>query len=161
MNITATKTDTANVLVVAKIEAADIDKNIVKAAKHIAKTASIDGFRKGKVPLAKIKMMYGEQLQQDAENQAIQDVIEGAKKDLEINTADIIGDPSFKKYDKVEDGIETEITISLRPTIEAEGYDKLAPKFDEPTVDDKELMSVFKLFLTTTHHLKSLKEKEL
>ena len=159
MNITATKTDTANVLVVAKIEAADIDKNIVKAAKHIAKTASIDGFRKGKVPLAKIKMMYGEQLQQDAENQAIQDVIEGAKKDLEINTADIIGDPSFKKYDKVEDGIETEITISLRPTIEAEGYDKLAPKFDEPTVDDKELDERLQTLLDNNTPFKKLKRK--
>jgi len=159
MNITATKTDTANVLVVAKIEAADIDKNIVKAAKHIAKTASIDGFRKGKVPLAKIKMMYGEQLQQDAENQAIQDVIEGAKKDLEINTADIIGDPSFKKYDKVEDGIETEITISLRPIIEAEGYDKLAPKFDEPTVDDKELDERLQTLLDNNTPFKKLKRK--
>ena len=159
MNITATKTDTANVLVVAKIEAADIDKNIVKAAKHIAKTASIDGFRKGKVPLAKIKMMYGEQLQQDAENQAIQDVIESAKKDLEINTADIIGDPSFKKYDKVEDGIETEITISLRPTIEAEGYDKLAPKFDEPTVDDKELDERLQTLLDNNTPFKKLKRK--
>ena len=159
MNITATKTDTANVLVVAKIEAADIDKNIVKAAKHIAKTASIDGFRKGKVPLAKIKMMYGEQLQQDAENQAIQDVIESAKKDLEINTADIIGDPSFKKYDKVEDGIETEITISLRPIIEAEGYDKLAPKFDEPTVDDKELDERLQTLLDNNTPFKKLKRK--
>ena len=159
MNITATKTDTANVLVVAKIEAADIDKNIVKAAKHIAKTASVDGFRKGKVPLARIKMMYGEQLQQDAENQAIQDVIEGAKKDLEINTADIIGDPSFKKYDKVEDGIETEITISLRPTIEAEGYDKLAPKFDEPTVDDKELDERLQTLLDNNTPFKKLKRK--
>ena len=159
MNITATKTDTANVLVVAKIEAADIDKNIVKAAKHIAKTASVDGFRKGKVPLAKIKMMYGEQLQQDAENQAIQDVIEGAKKDLEINTADIIGDPSFKKYDKVEDGIETEITISLRPIIEAEGYDKLAPKFDEPTVDDKELDERLQTLLDNNTPFKKLKRK--
>ena len=159
MNITATKTDTANVLVVAKIEASDIDKNIVKAAKHIAKTASVDGFRKGKVPLARIKMMYGEQLQQDAENQAIQDVIEGAKKDLEINTADIIGDPSFKKYDKVEDGIETEITISLRPTIEAEGYDKLAPKFDEPTVDDKELDERLQTLLDNNTPFKKLKRK--
>jgi len=159
MNITATKTNTANVSVVAKIEAADIEKNIVKAAKHIAKTASVDGFRKGKVPVATIKKMYGEQLQQDAENQSIQDIIEGAKKDLDINTADIIGDPSFKKYDKVDDGIDVEITISLRPTVEAEGYDKLAPSYDEPTVEEKELEERIQTLLDNNSPFKKLKRK--
>ncbi len=159
MNITATKTNAANVLVVAKIETADIEKNLTKAAKHIAKTASIDGFRKGKVPLAIIKKMYGEQLQQDAENQAIQEIIETAKKDLEINSSDIIGDPSFKKYEKVDDGIEVEITISLRPTIEAEGYDKLAPKYDEPTVEEKELEERLQTLLDNNTPFKKLKSK--
>jgi trigger factor len=159
MNITATKTNTANVSVVAKIEAADIEKNIVKAAKHIAKTASVDGFRKGKVPVATIKKMYGEQLQQDAENQSIQDIIEGAKKDLDINTADIIGDPSFKKYDKVDDGIDVEISISLRPTVEAEGYDKLAPSYDEPTVEEKELEERLQTLLDNNSPFKKLKRK--
>jgi len=159
VNITATKTNAANVLVVAKIETADIEKNLTKAAKHIAKTASIDGFRKGKVPLAIIKKMYGEQLQQDAENQAIQEIIETAKKDLEINSSDIIGDPSFKKYEKVDDGIEVEITISLRPTIEAEGYDKLAPKYDEPTVEEKELEERLQTLLDNNTPFKKLKSK--
>ncbi len=160
MNITATKTNTANVSVVAKIEAADIEKNIVKAAKHIAKTASVDGFRKGKVPVATIKKMYGEQLQQDAENQAIQDVLEAAKKELNLNQADIIGDPSFKKYEKLEDGsIEAEITLSLRPTVEAEGYDKLAPKYEEPTVEDSEVEERLKTLLDNNTPFKKLKRK--
>ena len=159
MNITATKTNTANVLVVAKIEAADIEKNLTKAAKHIAKTAAVDGFRKGKVPVATVKKMYAEQLQQDAENQAIQDVLEAGKKELEINAADIIGEPSFKKYEKVEDGIETEITLSLRPTIEAEGYDKLAPTYDEPTVEDAELEERLQTLLDNNAPFKKLTEE--
>jgi len=159
MNITATKTDTANVLVVAKIEAADIEKNITKAAKHIAKTASISGFRKGKVPIATIKKMYSEQLQSDSENQAIQEMVESAKKDLEINTADIIGDPTFKKYEKAEDGIDVELVISLRPTIEAEGYDKLAPKYDDPTVEDSELEERLQTLLDSNSPFKKLTRK--
>jgi len=159
MNITATKTDTANVLVVAKIESSDIQKNLTKAAKHIAKTASVDGFRKGKVPVAKIKQMYGEQLNQDAENQAIQDVLEQAKKDLNLNAADIIGEPTFKKYEKVEDGVEAELLISLKPTIEAEGYDKLAPSYDEPTVDDAELEERLAKLLESNSPFKKLKRK--
>jgi len=147
MNITATKTDAANVLVVATIDENDIEKNLDKAAKKIAKTASVDGFRKGKVPVAKIKQMYGEQLQQDAENEAVQEILEQAKKELDINTADIIADPAFKKYDKEDDKINVELTISLRPTIEAEGYKELAPKYDEPTVEDSEIEEKLKTLL--------------
>jgi len=159
MNITATKTDTANVSVVAKIEASDIEKNLTKAAKHLAKTASVDGFRKGKVPVAKIKQMYGEQLQQDAENQAIQDILAEAKKELDLNVADIIGDPSFKKYEKVSDGIDAEFIISLKPTIEVEGYDKLAPKYDEPTAEESEIAERLEKLLESNAPFKKLKRK--
>ena len=159
MNITATKTDTANVLVVAKIESTDIEKNITKAAKKLAKTATIDGFRKGKVPLTTVKKMYAEQLAGDAENQAIQEIIESAKKELSINQADIISDPSFKKYEKVEDGIDVEITISLRPTIEVEGYKELAPSYDEPTVEDSEIEERLKTLLDNNAPFKKIKEE--
>ena len=159
MNITATKTDAANVSVVATIDAAAIEKNLNKAAKQIAKTASVDGFRKGKVPVAKIKQMYAEQLQQDAENQAIQEILDQAKKDLDINTADIISEPTFKKYEKAGDKIETELLISLRPTIEAEGYEALAPKYDEPTVEESEIDERVKKLLENNAPFTALKRK--
>ncbi len=158
MNITATKIDAANVSVVATIDTADIDKNLNKAAKQVAKTASVDGFRKGKVPLAKIKQMYGEQLQQDAESQAIQDIIEQAKKELEINPVDIISEPTFKKYDKSDENIETELIISLRPTIEVEGYKDLAPKYDEPTVEDAEIDEKLQTLLDANAPYESISE---
>ena len=159
MNITATKTDAANVSVVATIDAADIEKNLNKAAKQIAKTASVDGFRKGKVPVAKIKTMYTEQLQQDAENQAIQDILEQAKKELNINSADIISEPTFKKYDKNDGKIETELIISLRPTIEAKDYKDLAPKYDEPSVEDSEIDEKLKTLLAANAPYASLETK--
>jgi len=159
MNITATKIDTANVSVVAQVENADIEKNITKAAKQLAKTASVDGFRKGKVPVATVKKMYGEQLQQDAENQAIQEIIATAQKDLEITQADVISDPSFKKYDKTDAGIDVEITISLRPTIEIEGYKELAPSYDEPTVEDAELEEKLQTLLDNNSPFKKLSEE--
>jgi len=159
MNITATKIDAANVSVVATIDATDIEKNLNNAAKEIAKTASVDGFRKGKVPVAKIKMMYKEQLQQDAENKAIQDIVEEAKKELDINVADIIADPTFKKYDKKDDKIETELLISLRPTIDAKDYKELAPKYDEPTVEDAEIDEKLKEILESNAPFTPLKRK--
>ncbi len=55
MNITAVKSDSANISVTAKIEKSDIEKEINKIAKRLAKREKIDGFRKGKVPVSIIK----------------------------------------------------------------------------------------------------------
>ncbi len=159
MNITATKTDEANASVVATIDASDIEKNLNKAAKQVAKTAQVDGFRKGKVPVAVVKKMYKEQLQQDAENEAVQKILEEAKKELEINSTDIIADPIFKKYDKQDDKIDIELLISLRPTIEAEDYKELAPEYEEPTVDDSEVEERLKDILESNASYVPLKEK--
>ncbi len=159
MNITATKTDAANASVVATIDASYIEKSINKAAKKVAKTASVDGFRKGKVPLAIVKKMYKEQLQQEAENEAVQKILEDAKKELEIDSADIIADPTFKKYDKQDDKIDLELLISLKPTIEAEDYKNLAPKYEEPTVEESEIDERLKSILESNASFASLKEK--
>ena len=159
MNITATKTDAANASVVATIDASDIEKNINKAAKQVAKTASVDGFRKGKVPLAIVKKMYKEQLQQDAENEAVQKILEEAKKELEISSSDIIADPIFKKYEKQDDNIDIELMISLRPIIEIEDYKELAPKYEEPTVEESEIEERLKTILESNASFAPLKEK--
>jgi len=158
MNITATKKDTANVLITAKIENADIEKNINKTAKQLAKTQSVDGFRKGKVPVAIIKKMYSEKLQSEAESEAINKIVETAKKELDLKVEDIIGDPSFKKFEKVDDGIEVELVISLRPTIQAEGYEKLAPEYEEPVVDIAEVEERLDKLLENNTPYKKLKE---
>ncbi len=159
MNITATKTDTANVLVTAKIENSDIDKSLNKIAKQLAKTTHVDGFRKGKVPVSTIKKMYGEKLTQEAESEAVQTIMAEGKKELNIDEKDIIGEPTFKKYEKVEDGIDVELVISLRPTIEAEGYDKLAPDFAEPTVEESEIEEKLTKLLENNSPYKKLKEE--
>ncbi len=158
MNITATKKDTANVLVTAKIDNADIEKNIKKIAKQLAKTQQVDGFRKGKVPVAIIKKMYGERLQQEAESEAINKIIEEAKKELDIKNEDIIGDPVFKKFEKVDDGIELEIVISLKPTIEVEDYKKLAPEYEEPVVAPAEVEERLNTLLENNAPYKKVEE---
>ena len=158
MSITATRIDTANVSIVAKIENSDIEKNLNKIAKQLAKTTNVDGFRKGKVPIATIKQMYGDKLIQDAESEAVQNALAEGKKELEINETDIIGDPTFKKYEKLDNGIEIELIISLRPTIDAEGYDKLAPSYDEPTVDADEIEKKLTKLLENNSPYKKLKE---
>ncbi len=159
MNITAVKSDTANILITAKIDSATIEKNINQIAKQLAKTQQVDGFRKGKVPVIIIKKMYGEKLKQEAEHEALGDIIEYAKKELDIKNEDIIGEPTFKKYEKNSDGgIDIEMTISIKPTIEVEGYEKLAIDYEEPTVEEKEIQEKIDTILKQNTPFKKIKE---
>ncbi len=159
MNITAVKSDTANILITAKIDSATIEKNINKIAKQLAKTQQVDGFRKGKVPVKIIKKMYGEKLQQEAESDALGEIIEYAKKELNIKNEDIIGEPTFKKYEKNDDGsIDVEMTLSIQPTIEIEGYEKLAIDYEEPTVEEKEIEEKIDKILEQNTPFKKIKE---
>ncbi len=161
MNITAVKSDTANILITAKIDNATIEKNINKIAKKLAKTQQVDGFRKGKVPVKIIKKMYGKKLQQEAESDTIGEIIEYAKKELDIKNEDIIGEPVFKKYEKNSDGtIDVEITLSIKPTIQLEGYEELAKdiSYEEPKVDNNEIEERIELIVEQNSPYKKIKE---
>jgi trigger factor len=159
MNVTAVKSDSANIVVTAKIEKSDIENEINKIAKRLAKTQKIDGFRKGKVPVSIIKRMYKDSLVQEAESGLIGKVVDIAIKDADVNPQDVIGEPHFKKYEKQEDGsIDIELTISLKPTIEKKDYKELAPKYEEPVVEDSEVEERLKKLLEANTPYKKVKE---
>ncbi len=136
MEVVAKKIDDANVLVTTKIEKSLIESKIVELAKEAGKQIKVDGFRKGKVPVHIVKAMYGEKLEQDAEGEAVREILDTATKQLDLAADAILGQPLFKKYEKEEDGIAVEIEFSLRPDLNLEGYAELVPAFDEPTIDD-------------------------
>jgi len=136
--VTAKKIDDANVLVTAKIAKSDLEEKITRLAKEAGKQVKVDGFRKGKVPAHVVKAMYGEKLEQDAEGEAVREILDQANSELGLKPDAILGQPTFKKFEKTDDGIEIEVELSLRPEFEPEGYAELAPKYDEQTVEDKE-----------------------
>jgi len=139
VEVTAKKIDDANVLVTAKIEKNDLEEKISKLAKEAGKQMKVDGFRKGKVPAHVVKTMYGEKLEQDAEGEAVREILDQANSELGLKPDAILGQPTFKKFEKTDDGIDIEVELSLRPEFEPEGYAELAPKYDEQTVEDKEI----------------------
>lgn len=138
MEVTAKNIDDANVVVTAKIAKSDLEEKINKLAKKAGKQAKTPGFRKGKVPTHIVKQMYGEKLEQDAQGEAIREILDQGTNALGLKPDAILGQPTFLKFDKTDEGIELEIEISLRPQFEPEGYAELTPTYDEPAVDDKE-----------------------
>lgn len=138
MEVSTKKIDNANVSITAKVDKEELDKKIDKLAKEAGKQVSVAGFRKGKVPASVVKNLYGEKLDQDAEGELVREIIDQASKELEIKPEEVLGQPTFKKYEKTDDGIEAEIELSLRPEFEPEGYEDVIPSFEEPAVDDEE-----------------------
>lgn len=136
MEVTAKRIDDANILVTAKITNSDLEVKINRLAKEAGKKIKVDGFRQGKVPAHVVKAMHGKQLEQDAEGEAIREMLDEGSRELDIEPSTILGQPLFKKYEKVDDGIEVEVELSLRPEFDPEGYEDLKPEFEMPTVDD-------------------------
>ena len=139
MKVTVKKVDDANIIVSGTIENSVVDAHINTMAIQAGKEMKVDGFRKGKVPPHVVKQLHGDKLAQDAEGEALKDLIDAGVKKADINAADILGQPSFKKYDKKDKGIEVEVEVSTRPVFELDGYMDVLPKFKKPKADAKEV----------------------
>jgi len=139
VEVTTKKLNDANVQIDAKIEINEIEARVNKLAREAGKQLKVDGFRKGKVPAHVVKKMHGEKLEQDAEGDILKNVLDQGNKDLGISKDSILGQPTFKKFDKTDDGLVISIEVSLRPEFAVEGYAELAPTFDMPTVEDAEI----------------------
>jgi len=139
MEIKSNKIDNANALIEATILKEVIDSNLEKIAKELAKTANIQGFRKGKVPVAIVKKQYGEKLVQDAEGEALRDVLNKGLEELNIANESLIGEPNISKFDKSDEKIEVAVKVAMRPVIELGEYSEMVKEFDKPVVSDEDV----------------------
>jgi len=138
MEMTTNKINGANAEVSATVTASDLAAHLDKLANTLSKQANVPGFRKGKVPVSAVKKQYGERLMQDAESQAVRDVLDAGLNALEIAADALIGEPQFSKFDKQDDGsIALTIKVAMRPQIELGDYKAHVPEFDKPKVTAK------------------------
>ena len=137
MEIKSNKINSANAEISATISMDEVNANIEKIAKQLAKTTSVQGFRKGKVPVAIVKKQYGEKLVQDAEAEALREVL--SKGLDEIANESLIGEPNISKFDKSDDKIEVTVKVAMRPEIELGDYASMVKEFKKPVVTDKEI----------------------
>ncbi len=139
MEIKANKINGANAVIEATISMDEVNANVEKIAKQLAKTANIQGFRKGKVPVAIIKKQYGQKLVEDAEAEALREVLSKGLKELDISNDALLGEPTISKFEKSDDKIEVEIKVAMRPEINLDDVDALVPDFTKPEVTDEEV----------------------
>ncbi|HRM78172.1 MAG TPA: trigger factor, partial [Aliarcobacter cryaerophilus] len=129
MEFKANRVDEANVEIKATISKELIEKNLDKVAAQAAKTMNVQGFRKGKVPVAVVKQRYADKLIEDAQGEAIRKVLNEGLKQLDVKNEDLIGEPTISKFEKKDNGsVELEISVACKPQINLGDYKSLVPK---------------------------------
>jgi len=139
MEIKSNKINGANAEIQATIPMDAVNANIEKIAKQLAKTANVQGFRKGKVPVSIVKKQYGEKLVQDAEAEALRDVLSSGLSEMEIANESLIGEPNISQFDKTEDKIEVTVKVAMRPEIDLGDYASMVQDFEKPVVSDADV----------------------
>ena len=139
MEIKSNKINGANAEIEATILRDEVDANIEKIAKELSKTANVQGFRKGKVPVAVVKKQYGEKLVEDAEAEALREVLSKGLDELGISNDSLIGEPTISKFDKSDDKIEVAVKVAMRPQIDVADAKSFVEDFEKPEVSDEDV----------------------
>ena len=139
MQVNAKNVNKANAKVSATISADVLEAKVNQLAKEAAKTANIAGFRKGHVPASLMLQKYRKEIEGDAKNRVLGDIVSGGLKELGKGLNDTIGEPLVTKFDEKDGNIDVEITISFRPEVDVKGYESLLPAYEAPKVEQKEI----------------------
>ena len=158
MQIKVNRINSANASVEATISPALLQKKEEKLIASAAANMKADGFRKGKVPAHLVKARYGKQMKEDAKTEALRDLYTQALAQLSITHEAVVGEPSFAKFEEKEGGLELEMKISMRPTVNVEGYKECVPEYKTPKVTKKEIGERLEKMMQLTAGLKNIDE---
>ena len=139
MEIKTKALDSVNTLASTTISADAIKSSVEKLAKKAAKTMKVDGFRQGHVPVAIVLKRYEKELTNDAEQDVLRDIVDGAIKQAGKKNDDLIGEPIVSKFDRKDGKIDVELTVSFKPSVDVSGYESLIPEFSNPRVLKKDI----------------------
>ncbi len=159
MKIKTNKINSANAEIEAKIPKEVVEANIEKLAKKLTKTASVQGFRKGKVPVAVVKKQYGDRLVQDAEAEALREVLNKGLDELKVAMNSLIGEPNISNFVKNADSIDVTVKIAMRPEINLDNYKDMVDAFDKPLVSDEDVDARLEKIADSQGKFVDLKEK--
>ncbi|MDX1808606.1 MAG: trigger factor [Sulfurospirillaceae bacterium] len=158
MQINAKRINSANAQIDAKIPNVLLNSKEDKIAAKAAKNMKVDGFRQGKVPTHVVKARHGEQIRQDAEQEALKELFDNALIELDVKADMVVGEPIISKFEKTDDGIEVEVKVSFRPVVELDNYQDAIPDYKTPRVTQKEIDQRIQEMMGATAGMKKVEE---
>ncbi|WP_152411749.1 trigger factor [Moraxella macacae] len=136
LQITTNKTSNLETQLTVKVPVATIQTRVEKRIGQVAKTAKIDGFRKGKVPVSHIRAQYGAGIQQEVINDVIRDTVFDAIREENIRA---VGMPNIDDVKLENDFLVYQATVETFPEVEIQGLDDVDVERQVAVVDDKDV----------------------
>ncbi len=145
MDITQEKTGNLNAVIKIKMAPADYSEKVDKAIKEQAKKAQLPGFRKGMVPVAHIKKMYGKSILVDEVNNLLSDTLTNYLTEQKL---EILGQP-LPLIDKEKefnwdntDEFEFDYELGLAPAVDVnitskDKFTQYVVKADNETLESR------------------------
>lgn len=119
-----------------KVPVGNIQSKVEARVRHLAKTAKIDGFRKGKVPVSHIRAQYGAGIQQETINDVIRDTVFEALAEKKIRA---VGVPNIDDVKLENDFLVYQATVETFPKIEVQGLNEIEVERQVANVSDSDV----------------------
>lgn len=157
VQITELKKDNLNFHAKIEISLDDVNTKLeVEAAKH-AKSAKINGFRPGKVPVSYIKKTYGESIKQDIINNLVSSNVDKFIKDNNLN---LVTDPKIEEFKLENDNASFVIKCELIPDITLPPLGNIEIEKPVVTINQEDIDTKLKALAENSKtYLKSSKSK--
>jgi len=112
-----------------------INEQFEARLKRTAKTAKINGFRPGKVPVNVVRREYGAGIYQEVVNDIIRDTVFEAIQQEKINA---VGMPNIEKTEMKDDALVYEATVEVYPEVDVK-FEGLEVERKASEVNDKDV----------------------
>ena len=136
MQVTVEKKEGINCDLAIKVPAKNIDSEVQKRLQKISKTARIDGFRPGKVPLSFLKKRHGNQIRSEVLGEVIPQNYMKAIQDENLKAAGV--DVEIK-IDEPGKDFEFIAHVELFPNVEVKGIESIEIEKPISTVGEVEV----------------------
>lgn len=117
-----------------KVPVGTIQNKVEGRIRNLAKTAKIDGFRKGKVPVSHIRAQYGAGIQQEVINDVIRDTVFEAMNEQKVRA---VGVPNIDDVKLENDFLVYQATVETFPEVEVQGLSDIDVERQVATVSDE------------------------
>ena len=136
LQITTNKTSNLETQLTVKVPVTTIQTRVEQRIQQVARTAKIDGFRKGKVPVSHIRAQYGAGIQQEVINDTIRDTVFDAIRQENIRA---VGMPNIDDVKLENDFLVYQATVETFPEVEVKGLEEVEVERQVASVDDKDV----------------------
>ncbi len=142
MQISIDQSEGLERLVNVALEANDIQSKVDAKLIELGKEVRLKGFRQGKVPKNILVQRFGQHARQEVLSQLMQDSIEKAIKDNEL---EIISAPEVVKADDTDNGgFEFQAKVELMPEVPAIEFEKIKVEKQVAEISDKDIDGMIK-----------------